>query len=298
MNLCIKQRLRLRSFFGVILNFASALDHFSASSKSLIVNGKVPKDIGDKIAIYVAHNDFHGDKWENNLFSKIKAEGFTLITVINRENLLNTQQGSLAFERFNRGFDIAACRDVLNLLQFTPKELLLVNSSTAWNLGKNSLISKTRELSKSMDLEVIYATQSFQTKEHGQSFYIFAVGSGVQKLMNDIARARNWRTKRATVFFGEIQAFQRLKNKGVKIGFVFPYRELLKKYSSLESKDPKTSLKIKYNFPVNPSQDFWKLLMLSGAQFVKRNLVATNPGKLLNAPKSCEDAFKSAYVSK
>jgi hypothetical protein len=286
-----KAYLLIRAKVGMFLNYASFFDHISSGNKSLIALGQVPQKNTHKVAIYTAHQDFHNDVWESNLLEGIRLMGFQLITVANVEKNQDETNCKFDFTRANRGYDIAACRDVLRILKSIPDELLLINSSTAWDSSADTLIRRAQDLSLSDGHDIVFATQSFQTKEHGQSFFIYSIGDGVNILMQILESARNWKTKRATVYFGEILLTTKLREKKAKVGYLFAYHKLVQKYYLEPDVNSKTHKKLQINFPVNPAHDFWKVLVGSESQFVKRNLFKNKKGKFTFLPKSIEQVF-------
>jgi hypothetical protein len=286
-----KAYLTIRGGIGKSLYYASSLDHVTAGQKSLITHGRLSLENSHKIAVYTAYQDFHNDIGERNLLDSIKLSGFQLLTIANVEKHRKEIISKFDFIRENKGYDIAACRDVLRKLNSVPVELLLINSSTAWDLNAALLIKKAQALSLNDQCDIVYATQSFQTKEHGQSFFIYARGDGVRILMEVLESAKNWKTRRATVYFGEILLLEKLRKQKAKVGFLFKYSELVHNYYLDPIYDSKTHKKLQMKLPVNPTHDFWKILIKLNSQFVKRNLFSVEKKKSVFLPNSIEEVF-------
>lgn len=289
-----KTYLFIRGFIGKVLNFASVLDHVTSGNKSLITHVQKPLRGYKKIAIYTTYKDFHYDIWEKNLIEAIRVSGYELLMVANVNRGKEDAIPKFDFTRRNRGYDIAACRDVLRMLHTVPEELLLINSSTAWGSNARSVIEKAQNLSRAEQCEIVFAIQSFQPEEHGQSFFIYSEGHGVNALMETLESAKNWKTKRATVYFGEILLLRKLQKKAIKVGYLFKYNELVRNYCFDPTIRSKTNAKILIGFPVNPAHDFWKVLITLDSQFIKRNLFNTKKNKFDSFPVSIDQAFKDA----
>jgi hypothetical protein len=291
LEIVFKFYIKLRFVVGRVLNLLTVIDHISAGNKSLVLKSQVSHFRASKIAIYVAFNDFHDDLWERNLFEGIRLCGFELITVSNVSESDHLFEGMFQMTRENKGYDLAACRDVLRALGYLPSELLLINSSTAWDSNARLLIEKAQSISQKNQTAIVYATQSFQPSEHGQSFFIYARGEGVFVLRDIYEKVKNWRTKRATVHFGEIRMFKKLRKTNVAVGYLFEYRQLSEHFRPNVPMKSLSERKYDLGLPLNPSQEYWKVLISLDSHFVKRNLVNKRHGRDINFPDTISEAL-------
>lgn len=291
LEIIFKCYIKLRITVGSLLNLLSVFDHISAGNKSLILRSRVSHFHASKIAIYVTFNDFHDDLWEKNLFEGIRLCGFELITVSNVSESDSFFEKRFQMTRDNKGYDLAACRDVLRTIGYLPSELLLINSSTAWDDNARLIIEKAQSLSLINKSPIVYATQSLQPSEHGQSFFIYARGEGVFVLRDIYENVKNWRTKRAAVHFGEIGMFEKIRKRDVGVSYLFEYRQLVEHFR------PNVPIKSlgerKYNLglPLNPSQEYWKALVTLDSHFVKRNLVNKRHDRDILFPVTISEAL-------
>jgi hypothetical protein len=276
---------------GRILNIISTLDHIASDRSTKIYN--IPEKIitlqKKSLAIYATYGDKAFDEWENNLFDQLNSLGFQILIVHNISNYTN--QGKIL--RTNVGYDLAAIRDVIRLLNKMPEQLLLINSSIAYSQNFYKLINHARQIATSKNNPVVSCTESFQTRHHAQSYFFYAKGDAVFDLMRVYEKMKNWKTKRAAVYFGELRVMKQLSTLGREVKFIYPYEFILKKaiirglfQKSLKDKMP-------WNRNLNPTQHFWETLTSEGAPFVKRNLILMNPTNLKKRPNSIAELFSS-----
>jgi hypothetical protein len=280
---------KMRSFWGRALDLMLFLDHLTSDTKSKVLNPPKTPLIGNKVAIYVTHRDLHHDEWEKNLFNALNELGFEIVIGINSPKQMISKD---YLYRENFGYDIAASRDILNLYEQLPEEVFLINSSTAWSNAATLILQKARTAAKKSEADVIFATQSFQIQEHGQSFFIYAARNGVEPLRNALGRTRNWKTKRATVCYGELELARFCGLYTGKVGYLFEYELLQKQFMLNVHSGDLTYRLIQKGLKVNPSQHLWRELLAEGANFVKRNLVSSNPARLNKPPRSISQALK------
>lgn len=283
----------LRSIGGKLLDYLAYLDHVTATYNNLIEFQSKPIDLnGRSIAVYVTYQKLHNDKWEANLFATLRDLGFTIYVVIN-SNKSEIITSSLS--RKNRGYDLAAVRDFLKISYGNPKEFLIVNSSVAWGPGSKDLFLRMRSMALKETVPIISAVESIQKRRHAQSFLFYSTNDNFLTLRTVYLGMKNWRSKRSTVKFGELMILEEILKLGVQVEFLFPYKNLTdfaKKYPHLSHQ---TEFFLKRNIPVNPTQHFWKLLLLGNAHFVKRNLISNNPARLDSAPGDISSAFEKDF---
>jgi hypothetical protein len=255
---------------GRILVYLSLIDHLSATTSDLSVNEPQRLNIeNQKIAIYTTYPDLINDPSEKFLLNALQENGYQVLIVANSVSGLSNK---VWLKRRNRGYDLAAVRDAFRLLDGIPASFILVNSSIVWLEGTSQFIhSCETKLSRSKAL-VLSLTQSFQRHEHAQSFFFLVQEDGYSHLKNSFASMRNWRSKRATVNFGEIRLSKLLHDAQIPVIYYFPYDELLNYHKqSTNFEDPRPVVTRKFN----PSQHFAKEIIENGGTFYKRNLKST-----------------------
>jgi hypothetical protein len=243
------------------------IDHYTSTSSNLTVNEPSHIDITDKkIALYTTYPALHNDESEKLLFEALVKNGYELLVIANSEKIT---EGKIWMARKNRGYDLAAIRDATHYLHGNPRYILLVNSSVAWLKGTSEFILHCETELQKYSSKVLSLTQSFQRHEHAQSYFFLADAAGYEELKKAYAYMRNWRTKRATVNFGEIQLSKILHNRSTKIRYIFPYSEVVQQHANL-GLDVGHELHTDIKF--NPTHHFARELIQLGAPFFKRNL--------------------------
>jgi hypothetical protein len=263
-------RYYVRKLVGKFFNVLSIIDHLTVRKKNLIKNiERITVLKHEKIAIYTTFNELHLDKWEDELFNELKRKHFLIVLVVNEENgnklfIPHHYEPSIVFLRKNQGYDLAAVRDVLNLLEGKPKQLLLINSSVAW-FAKG--VGEIIESSETSDC-IIGMVESLQTKRHIQSFFFLATSpKSVENLITIYSEMKNWKTKRATVRFGEIPILEKIISLNNNYKILFPYSITSKNF---ELNNPLITYYKERR--LNPSVNMWFELLSSGFPGVKRNL--------------------------
>jgi hypothetical protein len=290
-SIFLRIQLIIRKNVSKVLNILAIFDHITAGRKNLIFKGDSAKMHQESVAIYVVSGKLYCDSWEEILFNTLKDLGFQIEVIINGP----IEKKGEHINRENRGYDLAAIKDFFDLYSWPIKELLLINSSIACNHEIRDLILNSRAMSLKDGKRIICATESIAPKPHAQSYFFYTSGEGVRILISAYRQMRNWRTKRATVVFGEIEILSNCIKYGAEAAYLFPYADILQLAALDPNLDRVTVSKMKLNFPLNPSLDFYKQLIQQKAGYVKRNLVAYNPSKLENPPKSIEDAFSTNF---
>jgi hypothetical protein len=260
-----------RRFGGRLLIYLSLIDHYTSTSSNLTVNEPSHIDITDKkIALYTTYPALHNDESEKLLFEALDKNGYELLVIANSEKIT---EGKIWMARKNRGYDLAAIRDAIQYLHGNPKYILLVNSSVAWLPGTSEFIVQCEHELQGCKTNLLSLTQSFQRHEHAQSFFFLGNSIGYLELKKAYGGMKNWRTKRATVNFGEIQLSKNLQKASVSITYFFPYSRVLQEH--LENNSTEINLISTRKF-LNPTHHFANDLLRLGAPFIKRNLGRVN----------------------
>jgi hypothetical protein len=296
----IIRRLRriVRRIGGKILYFLSFFDHITARSNSKIHFPKeIDVDLNPNICVFVTYGESRLSSTSASLIKELDDFGFKVIHINNSKELRNSEfLGNLSsFLRSNYGYDLAAVRDAFRLFNELPKSILILNSSVQYLPGG---LEKMLFSSRMLDCDVIGATESFQNRSHFQSYFFYSQTElGIRSLSQEYERMRNWRSKRASVSFGELRIVENLKRRNVRVGSLIPYQ------SAVEAALQNTSLiddsvleDLKRGVALNPSQHLWQVLLYLDLPIVKNVLLKYNPAKLKNAPKSITEVI-STYQS-
>lgn len=282
---------RLRRFAGSTLNRLALLDHITAKRGSMLVNPPIQIDVEQrKICIYVSFNEILDDVYTRSLLNEIRSEGFQILHVVNQKVYsplegITTDQVLL---RKNYGFDLAAIKDALDLFKGEPVELLIMNSSVVYFPGTFQKLLRNATMSKS---DVVAMVNSYQKTYHFQSFFFYSRSHlGITTLFDTYRKMRNWRTKRGTVSFGEFSIYPSISLRGCTSEPLFSFDSLIEKAQLSSRVMNLTLLEDLTVQDVNPTQHLWRQLLNSGAPFVKRNLIHSNPAGLEDVPLSVEDA--------
>jgi len=286
---------RVRKFGGKLLYGLSIFDHVTASKRNMFLDtSKVHTMQPDKLCIYVTYRALPLTLASIELLDEVRTLGFKILHVDNFDK--NENPGlvnfSSTFSRRNSGYDLAAVRDALRLLVTPPDELLIINSSVHYFPRG---ITKIVNLARISPLDVVGITESLQTRRHIQSYFFYSrTKTGVSALMLEYGRMRNWKTKRATVAYGEIRMMTRMESEEVRVGALISYQELtdvaLRNPTSIDDAVLKD---IKAGRTLNPTQHLWKALFILGMPLIKKTLLHQNPARLVDAPKDVDEAYES-----
>jgi hypothetical protein len=279
----MKHKIRfLRRIGGRLLTTLAVVDHITCGKRNLIYydNRQFMVDESMSVAVYVTHNGLIGDFWESNMLEELKQKGFNIILVANRGvncSSIIPHEG-MDVLRQNRGYDLSAVRDTVNLFEEIPNELLIINSSMAW--GKGAILEMVENFrsgsnSKIVPGRIFSAVESLQKTRHAQSFIYHAIGNcNVEKLMTAYGQMLNWRTKRATVNFGELRLVRMIEAQDCEVIFLFPYEELVNNYKKSKSQSSEIEFMIRQDLKLNPTFHLWLPLIHQGFRGIKRNLAS------------------------
>lgn len=126
------------------------------------------------------------------------------------------------FVRQNGGFDFAAWAHVARHIDLSEARLVCVaNDSLVGPFtieGLRQIMDRAREA----DAELIGLTNSFELKEHFQSYFLVAKRNGVQTLLEFLATVRMLEDKWQVIFSHEIQMLDFFHSKGLRTLALFP----------------------------------------------------------------------------
>lgn len=239
---------------------------------------------------------------EINLLKQTKSQGLQNLIVLNVDSLEVARKSERAWGeltenlilRKNRGRDLAAYRAAISLLNPSQvTRIFFFNNSVFW------LPLKMKDFVKkfiNIDEEIYSATISYQPIKHMQSFAIAAKRQGVEKLLDEIFKIRNTRSKRATIAFGEIRISRNLTRRGINFSNgCYEYSSLIKQaltHTNLLSQ-PKKVINpaidsrlvtireaIANGVPLNPTHHTWFELYNLGFPGIKRDLLSKNPSRI------------------
>ena len=220
------------------------------------------------------------------LTEMLNFNGFKVLIVSNKVMACEIPLGTVFLTRENRGFDLSAIRDVLQILEFDSiQELLVLNDSVYWNAEKFFLTLKNLEAKSN---GVWSFVESLQGGKHMQSFFFYLSDDSNQKLlfkgfMEVFSKVRNSTRKRHIVWYGEKMIYKRLKTLGVETQPVFKYGNLTDNYLENYFFDPELIDRndirklISKGIPLNPSIHLCESLLRMNAPFIKRSILSKNP---------------------
>ena len=257
-------------------------------SKRSLLSGVFPELHKSRIAIYARYGDFIGE--ERVLIDKLKSLGYGIVIVENGHDfsLGKFSSQDLVILRKNRGFDLAAFRDVIKHLT-TQSEVLLINSSLYWNADRleRAIIKIQSEASFN---SVTYLTDSRQGGHHGQSYFMYLKLDSIrlaefQNFM--VAKVKNWNFKRMAVTCGEKKVSSYFtSNESIECKFLFSYKHVENQYLDLpksQREDWVTRL-IQHGIKLNPTQHLWPALEVMDFPGIKKSLIDRNPAGLRSTP--------------
>jgi hypothetical protein len=272
----------IRRAGGKILYFLAHFDHIFANQKMLIqLPSQIDLGLDDEVCIYVTYNEPVLSENSAQVLDDVRNLGFKAIHVNNMSKIhkIVGRKEEFNFQRKNLGYDLAAIRDVLNLIDKHPKKLLILNSSVYYLTDS---VAKLITKATHANLDVVGITESRQKKHHIQSYFFFSqTDKGVDALLYEYAKMRNWRSKRAAVNFGELRIMENLFVADVTIGALVTYENIVAtalQTPELVDKDVYSDLT--KGVHLNPTQHLWRVLFYLGIPIVKKTLIKDNPANL------------------
>jgi hypothetical protein len=200
--------------------------------------------------------------------------------------------------RRNTGFDFAAWRDGLAVAQLPAPEtkfLLFVNDSVYGPLSPLGPLLARMDFSAA---DVWGLTDSWQSRFHLQS-YLLAFGANA---LHHVAFTKFWahvrdlRSKEAVVQAYEIGLTQMLLDAGLTCEALWPYVNMVARLHASQtevfSNNPIDEVRQQAEWhilsaaarrvPLNPTAELWRLLLISGFPFLKRELLRNNPAYVVD----------------
>lgn len=290
-NITITNR-NIRKVGGKLLRFLSSFDNMTATRKQQIFDfSAFPTGEIRNLCIFVSYATGKVEQLPREDQSTLEYLGFQVVHVKNVDNRIPNRENEShsTIQRLNRGMDLAAIRDVLKLVPNIPEKLLIINSSMHFlNNSLGLMITKAQNL----ELDVIGITDSYQTRYHLQSYFYYSETSkGVEGLLSEFSKMKNWKTKRAAVTHGELKITRNLIRKNLKVGAIVDYSNL--KQTALENPDlldKKVHADLLNGINLNPTQHFWLVLFYLKFPIIKKSLILKNPANLDFVPKNSSEA--------
>lgn len=280
----------LRTIVGSVINRLCTLDHLRSNRTNLIYEKKKSPNF-DLRSRYLLFSRYSKDDCfssnELELFKVFVQNGWSVFVTSNSALSLKAADQALFVGvqqvniRRNLGLDLAAHRDSIDEIDLLSKaeEVLIMNNSMIWNaLGLNLLIQTKLDKRKN---GIWGLTDSNQRHWHIQSYFMLFKGEDAVNDLIAISRDwRNWKFKRTAVQFGEIRCSRFLSTKGMKPEVLFEYNIL----ASLNELDINYKELLLQKVPLNPTQHFWKTLLVNGFPGIKKSLIHDNPARLAEIP--------------
>lgn len=268
------------------------------NTRSMVVRTiKGAEQIKDKVCVF-SHFDRRGHIWPHtrDYIDALIEEGFAVVFVSNSASLNSdseafaTSRSAAIILRRNKGYDFGAYRDgLLHLGESVHglKCLIFANDSVYGPL------IPLRSMLHRMDfsfMDVWMATDSWQTRYHGQSYFM-AFGPTALK---HLAFMRFWSSvpnlifKHSIIRRCEVGLTQHFLSAGLRVGAVWRYLDLVDRISSRDLKNDSLHLadasmialiqSSQKNLPVlNPTHQLWLELLRDDFPFIKRELLRDNP---------------------
>ena len=266
-----------------------------------------PMALGPRVCVFV-HWDGAGEVREYVLIylRALRDAGLSIVFVSNAGHLLPQAMAAVqglcagVIVRRNVGYDFGAWREgisALNLPQPGIEQLYLANDSVY-----GPLAPLDRVLNQ-FDFKVADAwgcTETWQSQYHLQSFLL---GFSARVLAHP-SWAAFWSrvrpaNKQWVVYRYEVGLSQALLKAGFRLRSVWSYQDLIRDVDAAflgaevaESPDEKITVRRKHilrirgaaaqRAPMNPTAELWRQLLRAGFPFLKRELLRSNPSRVLD----------------
>lgn len=271
------------------------------NTRSMVIRTiKGAEQIKDKVCVF-SHFDRRGHIWPHtrDYIDALIEEGFAVIFVSNSASLNSdseafaTSRSAAIILRRNKGYDFGAYRDgLLHLGEGVHglKCLIFANDSVY------GPFIPLRSMLNRMDfsiMDVWMATDSWQTRYHGQSYFM-AFGPSALKhaaFMSFWMSVPNLIFKHSIIFRCEVGLTQYFLSAGLRVGAVWRYLDLVDRISSRDLKNDSLhladasmfaliQLSQKNRTGLNPTHQLWLELLRSDFPFIKRELLRDNPAQV------------------
>jgi hypothetical protein len=259
------------------------------------------------------------------LIAELRRCGYSVIVIdTSTQPPISPIDCDLYIYRKNEGWDFASWVTTLAKYPWLSDEsnsVLFINDS---NVGPLCPLERILSEAKKTGLEIWGITDSFEIKHHLQSYFISfersALESGVlQEFVNSYEFPK---VKNSIIEAGEVRLTEFFSQRGLRLGALFPYKDLSKIYletlservqsashywKNVHNVDEsylnnvteirfhlRTAERIHLAAPLNPTHYFWDILIRLGSPFVKRELLLRNPARipgLVQLPALVQDEF-------
>jgi lipopolysaccharide biosynthesis protein len=281
----------IRENGGKILNIFmwSLLPLHSRKSKVYERHGTFLENRTNLIIFHSYPKDLSSEKAAISLLREFETLNWQVVLVTNSRNSFKAApRNFVVLRRKNTGSDLAGYRDALSIVcrnDLIYENIVLLNDSMKWEVDK--LIANVISASEKVKVgEVMGFTNSMQTKEHLQTYFL--TFKGATKVVFEIfTKIPNSKIKRLLVTCGEIRLSELFRKNGLQTRAVY-------EYSMLEANalDPANPHKLEAEILrllqskvfLNPTQHFWNVLYDLGHPGIKKSLIAKNPAHLKNVP--------------
>jgi lipopolysaccharide biosynthesis protein len=261
---------------------------------------KGAEQIKDKVCVF-SHFDQRGHIWPHtrDYIDALIAEGFAVVFVSNSASLnrdseaFATSRSAAIILRRNKGYDFGAYRDGLLHLGDDVhglKCLIFANDSVYGPFIP--LRSMLNRMDFSM-MDVWMATDSWQTRYHGQSYFMAFGPTALKHLafMSFWSSVPNLIFKRSIIRYCEVGLTQHFLSAGLRVGAVWRYLDLVDRISSRDLKNDSLHLADasmialiqsaqKKRVGLNSTHHLWLELLRNEFPFIKRELLRDNPAKV------------------
>jgi len=243
-----------------------------------------------RVAVYATYPGSTKTPEIEMMISSLKKLGYFVFLVTNSDDIIPfNSKASAHLIRGNRGRDLGAYREAFKHLKSAAiEEILLINDSCYWD---EDGLTKTVKRARKLDCDVASITISNQRTRHLQTYFLMIKSAATIAVMQVFElRIKDWKLKRSTVTFGELNLTRWLENSGLRCCALFSESiaiRNLERHKTVTLDEIEAINLIKKSFHLNPSQYFWRILW-DDFGFVKKTLIYDNPLKLISAPCSIE----------
>lgn len=302
--------LTREAWAATVISLAMQLARLERHRRTIRSLSPGAQPLGPRVALF-CHWDRRGRIAEHVrcYLEALRAEGLAVVFVSNAGWLANEDAHWIAsvsaavIVRRNLGYDFAAWRDALEacgLPNGDTTQLVLVNDSV---YGPFFPLTDLFRRIDAEDVPVLGLTDSWQRRYHLQSFFLACGPAAFRNLAwhqfwSDVLPSRS---KQSVVARYEIGLTQALLRGGVACRALFPYEMLLDTVRNRVVADAngeqmpadplvglardaerRILLAAARRVALNPTADFWQVLMERGFPFLKRELLRTNPSHVVD----------------
>ena len=251
-----------------------------------------------KIFVFAHHSNSSLDEFDLEILNSTKKLGFYTVLVTNLK-VTNQDGVDLVLKKGNRGRDLGILRDFARISEsstYESIEILFCNNSMIWDTTKFEKLVVS--LSEYPADTLVFPSNSNNPFYHVQPYLMYVKLSkrNYAKFQQSFEWIKNLRLKRSTVKFSEYPMSRKLTEIGWKHCVIAQYEDVHKSFLMLH-KGEASFKKLTSSNLLNPTQEMWDGLILSGIPGIKRTLVSANPVGVMNPPKSLEVAFNHRYWS-